>query len=408
MRVAVVSPFVDKKHGTERCLAELLERLVCDYQCEIHLYAERVADLAVERMKKSSNPRGPGIRWHKVPSLPGPHLVRYIWWFAANTLLRWWHRRSGKFSSDILFSPGINAWDAEVVHVHIVFEEFYQRVKDQLRFRSTAPLSWPLLLHRHLYYGLARWLEMQIYSKKQVRLAAVSGMVRHQLATHFHRSDATCVRNGVNLTQFAPATRRARRPQARDRLEMPAQTFVFLLIGNDWRKKGLQLAIEAFGICRELPIHLLVVGRDQTRPFLPRIRELNIRDRVTFLAPADDPMDFYAVADAYLGPSLEDAFGLPVLEAMACGLPVIASARAGVSEIIENRSNGLLLHDPGDVTELVTLIRTVVSDSVLREVLTTNALTTAERCTWDESTAVLWGLLNQTLASNRSGSYNHR
>jgi hypothetical protein len=157
MRIAVISPFVDKKHGTERCLAELIERLVCEYQCEIHLYAQHVEDVTVERMRKGSNPQGPGIRWHKVLSIPGPHLVRYIWWFAANTLLRWWHRRSGKVSPDLLFSPGINAWDVEVVHVHIVFEEFYQRVKNQLRFRSTPPLSWPVLLHRRLYYGLVGW-----------------------------------------------------------------------------------------------------------------------------------------------------------------------------------------------------------------------------------------------------------
>jgi glycosyltransferase involved in cell wall biosynthesis len=407
MRIAVISPFVDKQHGTERCLAELMERLVSNYPCEIHLYAQRVDDVAVECMMEGSNPRGPGIRWHKVPSIPGPHLVQYLWWFAANTLLRWWHRRSGKVFSDVLFSPGINAWNPDVVHVHIVFEEFYQRVRNELRFRSTPALSWPVLLHRRLYYGLARWLEVRIYPKKQVRLAAVSRMVQDQLATYFHRSDAKCVRNGVNLSQFAPAIRLERRSQARDRLAIPAQTFVFLLIGNDWRKKGLHLAIEALGICNKLPIHLLVVGRDETRPFLQRIHQLNITDRVTFLPPARDTMHFYGAADAYLGPSLEDAFGLPVLEAMACGLPVIASTKAGVSELIEDRSNGLLLHDPEDVIELVTLIRTLVSDSTLREVLASNALKTAERCTWDESAAALWHLLNEVLAGKRSSSEQH-
>jgi hypothetical protein len=159
------------------------------------------------------NPRGPGIRWHKVSSVPGPHLVQYIWWFAANTVLPWWHARSGRLSADLLLSPGINAWDADIVHVHIVFEEFYQRMKNQLRFRSTPPSSWPLLVHRRLYYGLARWLESQFYPKDQVQLAAVSGMVQDQLATYFRRADAKYVRNGVDTSQFSRAIRMQRRSQ---------------------------------------------------------------------------------------------------------------------------------------------------------------------------------------------------
>jgi glycosyltransferase involved in cell wall biosynthesis len=65
-----------------------------------------------------------------------------------------------------------------------------------------------------------------------------------------------------------------------------------------------------------------------------------------FLPPSPNVLQFYAAADAYVGPSLEDAYGLPVLEAMACGLPVLASSRAGVSEIIDHEINGIILRDP--------------------------------------------------------------
>jgi hypothetical protein len=59
-----------------------------------------------------------------------------------------------------------------------------------------------------------------------------------------------------------------------------------------------------------------------------------MQDRLRFEAPSGDVLLFYAAADVYVGPSLEDSFGLPILEAMACGLPVIASAHAGASEMI--------------------------------------------------------------------------
>jgi hypothetical protein len=213
VRITVISPFIDKRHGTERCVAELIERLAYDYGCEIHLYAQRVEDLALAPPAEALKPEG-SIHWHRVPSIPGPHFIQYIWWFGANSSLRWWDARFQKFSTDLLFSPGINAWDAEVIHVHIVFEEFYQRIKNQLRFRNAPLFSWPLIFHRRLYYGLIRWLEARIYPRKRVRLAAVSKMVQGQLEAHFARPDAQCVPNAVNLRQFAPGLRLQRRSRA--------------------------------------------------------------------------------------------------------------------------------------------------------------------------------------------------
>jgi UDP-glucose:(heptosyl)LPS alpha-1,3-glucosyltransferase len=249
---------------------------------------------------------------------------------------------------------------------------------------------------------------MHIYSRGDVQLAAVSEMVRAQLKSYFGRSDARCIRNGVNISQFSPTIRSQRRSEARNHLGIPAHLFIFLLIGNDWRKKGLEATIEAFGECNDLPIQLLVVGRDQIEPFSARIDELRLSEKIRFLPPSDDVMKFYAAADAYLGPSLEDAFGMPVLEAMACGLPVVASVTSGVSEIIENNWNGLLLHDPRSVGEFAALIRRLFSDSALLEMLTKNAARTAEDHTWDKSAAALWELLNQTLEGKQSCSAERR
>jgi UDP-glucose:(heptosyl)LPS alpha-1,3-glucosyltransferase len=227
-------------------------------------------------------------------------------------------------------------------------------------------------------------------------------MVGAQLDAHFGRHDAVSIPYGVDATYFEPQTRLQRRSAARASLNVVPETFALLLIGNDWRKKGLQTLIEAFDKCRDLRIQLLVAGKDDVKPFAATIQQLGISDRVRFLSPSEDVMKFYAAADAYAGPSLEDAYALPVIEAMASGLPVIASVSAGVSEVITDGLNGLLLRDPTDAEELAGLIRRLVNDRSLRELLAENAVSTARQCTWDDNAAAIWKLLNKANARKRS------
>jgi len=80
--------------------------------------------------------------------------------------------------------------------------------------------------------------------------------------------------------------------------------------------------------------------------------------------------------------SLEDAFAYPPFEAMACGLPVIVSAQAGVSELIADGKDGLLLRDPQDAETLARLICNLHSDPALGRGLGENAAQTASQYTW--------------------------
>src|SRR2546425_2823681 len=226
VRLAVVSPFVDCRHGTERALAELLERLARDHHCEVHLYAQRVKDLRVgQSARQQAKSRG-RIVWHTVPSVPGPHLFQYTWWFVANQVCRWWGRRFQGLSCDVLYSPGINAPDADAIAVHIVFSELYRRVGPHLRLSGAPPLSWPRLLHRRLYYRLIMALEKKLYRDANTSLSAVSGMVATQLFEFFGRTDVAVIPNGVDIDRFNPRERCQRREAARERLRVPSDTLV--------------------------------------------------------------------------------------------------------------------------------------------------------------------------------------
>ena len=392
MRLAVISPFLDRGHGTERCVIEQIERLAAGYDVQIHLYCQRLCDLTGAVPFSDALPSS-RIVWHKVPAIPGPHLFAYLWWFYANHFQRWWdsHIRDLKF--DLLYSPGINAVDADVIAVHIVFEEFYSQVRPHLKFRDTPFLGWPRLAHRRLYYRLIRTLERRVYRHRTNRLAAVSGLVASQLQRHFRRVDVELIRNGVDANFFCPPARLSRRREARERFELNANEFTLLFIGNDWKKKGLITVLEALADCRELPLKLLVVGDDDRKSYAEIIQRFGIEDMVRFLPKSPDVLQFYAAADVCVAPSLEDAFGLPVLEAMASGFPVIASPRAGVSEIIKHRVDGFVLRDPEDSHELAELLRALCSNSELCTRIGQEARAAAIRNGWDSNVEQLWGLL---------------
>ena len=391
LRLAVVSPFVDRRHGTERCIAEQLERFAKQPDAEIHLYSQRVVDLS----NVVCYPAGPAgcIVWHRVLRLRGPHLFGYIWWVLANHLQRWWDTKIRGLKFDLLYTPGINAFDADAISIHVVFAEFYRRVRPRLRLGDASIFLWPVILHRRLYYRLICLLERRIYPRKRTALTGISRHTADCARDSFQRDDVMVIRYGVDTKTFHPRVRLERRQSARNLFGILPAHFCLLLIGNDWKSKGLDALLRALSDCPEIAFRLLVVGTDDPRGHAEVIRNLRLDSQVRLLGPSPDVLQFYSAADAYVGPSLEDAYGLPILEAMACGLPIIASMRAGVSEIVRHGENGLILRDPEDSRELASLLRKLYSDAALREKLTEEAARSAGRETWDRNAADTWEFL---------------
>ena len=387
--IAVVSPFVDKRHGTERCVAEQIERLAESY--EIHLFSSRVEDIETSRLV-----------WHRVPEIPGPHLARYIWWFAANHVWRWAERvRSGeKFR--VVFSPGINCFDANVILVHHVFADHRERLREPLRLRSRHFRDWPRIVHRRLFYGLIGWLEGVVYRRRPKALSAISRAVAADIERRFCPGEAVAViYHGVNPVAFNPDVRHRRREAARRTLGFRNEDFVVLLMGNDWEKKGLPCLLEALAQAGDLPVSALIVGNDRTGPYQEQARRLGIGGRVHFAGVSADVIPFYAAADVCAAPSLYDPFGLPVLESMACGLPVIASRAMGASELVTDGENGLILDDPQDATGLSRLIRRLHDDGEFQLRLGGAAVATARHFTWEANAAAVAEQFEQVLKITR-------
>jgi UDP-glucose:(heptosyl)LPS alpha-1,3-glucosyltransferase len=405
VRIAVISPFLDRSHGTERCIVEQLERFALEPAAELHIYAQRIQDLrgltrykysaATKSADHDAETKAQRLLWHKVPSIPGPHLLQYIFWFFANRICRWWDTTFHHARYDLLYSAGINATDADAISVHVVFHEFYRQVRPQLNFWNTPLTAWPRLAHRRAYYRLIMALENRIYRRSTVSLAAISASAAALLEKYFHPVATRVIRYGVDVAAFSVSRRLAERPAARKNFNLAAEDFALLLIGNDWRTKGLAALLQSLALIRELPWKLLVVGRDVRDPYDKMIRDYKITNRVIFLPPSPNVMQFYAAADAYAGPSLEDAYGLPMIEAMATGLPVVASSRAGAHEIITDGADGIILRDPQNTEELAAALRSLITNPSLCRQLGEQATRTAQNHTWDRNAEATWAWLNE-------------
>ena len=372
-RLAVVSPFLDKGYGTERTVIEWLSNMPDVF--EIHVYGQRVEGLDPAR-----------FIWHRIPKISGPALIGFLWWFAANHLYRWWDRRVRGLQYDVVYSPGINCFDADAVSVHIVFAEFLRQARAELNFRRHSLSSWPRLLHRQLYYRLIIALESRIYRNRETMLVLYAKKTAKDLERFYDRSERLPILYlGIDHEVFNPTRRASLRDAARRGLGLANDRFSLLLIGNDLRKKGITVLLEAMVRLHHFPIDLLIVGREDPEPFRAMVREKGLDGRVSFLAARKDVEFYYAAADAYVGPSLEDTFALPPAEAMACGLPVVVSAENGTSEIITHEFDGMVLNDSSDSGILSAMILRLFEDCEFRIKLGENAWRSAQQFTWERN-----------------------
>jgi glycosyltransferase involved in cell wall biosynthesis len=384
-RLAVVSPFLDKRHGTERRVVEWVSQLASTF--EIHIYSQSVKDLDSSK-----------FTLHRIPKLPGPHLANFLWWFAANHLWREWDRRFRGLRHDLVFSPGPNCLDADAMSVHIVFAEYRRKMKSVLDQERASVSSWPERLHRKLYYRFAVFLEKCAYTAPDITLILIAKKTSKALEEYYgRRAPCPVVYVGLDHEIFNPLRCAELREVARQGLGLHGSRFVLLLIGNDWRNKGLPVLLEAMVLLRELPIDLLVVGHDDPKGFRSMVRERSMDDRVRFLPPRKDVEFYYAAGDVYTGPSLEDTFAQPPAEAMACGLPVIVSAANGTSEIITDGTDGMILQDPTDADALAVMIRRLFENADFRNHVGRRAAETARQYTWERNGREFAEIFNEIL-----------
>lgn len=258
---------------------------------------------------------------------------------------------------------------------------------------DVLPLFFPAELPRQQWYF--RRLVPAVLRRARV-VVADSGQTRQDVLHHYGLDPelVTVVLPGVDHARFRPAAAGAAPPLGLNRY--------LLCVGNLLPHKNLPRLLAAFSRVQS-DVQLVIAGYRDLRywpDLIRRARALRIEQRVTFLdfVPDDTLPALYAGACGVIVPSLYEGFGLPVVEAMACGAPVVASTTAGLREAV---GDAALLVDPQDEEAIVKALQRVIDDADLRRHLRARGLTHAARFTWEATACGVRAAIERALSTSR-------
>ena len=183
----------------------------------------------------------------------------------------------------------------------------------------------------------------------------------------FHNVDPRRIRivyNGVDGRRFSPEACAPHRAAARRQLGLRQDTVVALIVAHNFRLKGVATLLNAMRRLGSASsnLRLVIVGGKHIDSWQRHVARIGLSEQVHFAGRVDDPLPYYAAADFYVHPTYYDPCSLVVLEAAACGLPLITSRYNGASEMFTADKDLLLIDDPADDTQLAAAMQVLLDD----------------------------------------------
>jgi glycosyltransferase involved in cell wall biosynthesis len=315
---------------------------------------------------------------HPVPPhvcMPGSGLARlmpgeFIRWRVA-PLARGWHR--------IGMGLAMQVDRLHVFHFPAPLMAGYCPVPSVVTFHDLAALS----LESEQTGKERRYLPDALEAGRRASaLIAVSQSAADEVKKHLGRANVTVTPEGVDLSRFRPAP-----PEAvtRIRTQHALERYVLCVGTLQTRKNHLGL-IQAFQQIQDQVPHTLVIaggdgsGAADIRAYLDAHSEARVR-LIGYIEDADLPA-LYTGADALALPSLWEGFGLPLIEAMACGIPVLTS---NISSLAEVATGAALIVDPRHINDIAEGLRALLHDQFLRERLISAGLERARMFSWENT-----------------------
>jgi glycosyltransferase involved in cell wall biosynthesis len=273
----------------------------------------------------------------------------------------------------------------DVLHSPDFIPPYRPSCKSVITVHDLAFLLYPHFLTKESarYYGYideaVRWTD---------HIIAVSKSTKHDTIQHLGvpEDKITVVHEAANPI-FRPIDREEAREQVRDRYGVGAP-FVLFVSTIEPRKNvpTLLRAVWQLVECYKEDIHLVLAGGKGWlyEDAFSVVDELDLDDRVHFVGrvTSEELLSLYNAAELLAHPAFYEGFGLPPLEAMACGLPVIVSDVASLPEVVGDA--GLLI-DPHDVDELTVAMWRILNDQDLRREMIDKGQRQAARFSWERA-----------------------
>jgi glycosyltransferase involved in cell wall biosynthesis len=260
----------------------------------------------------------------------------------------------------------------DVVHVQHPLERL-RYVRDVARLERTR---WPLVVTAHSFFGehtddvIHRFMAPNLHAAD--RVIAVSPHIADQaVSLGVDHARVRVIRSGIDVDRFRPGDRAA----ARSFLSVAPDRPTVLFVGNLEPRKQVDVLLR--GLAQVPGADLAIIGTghsagadDQTAPLHALVADLGLGERVRFEGRVDGAtlMRWYAAADVFALASSSEAQGIVALEAMACGLPVVASAVGGLVGTVEDGRTGYLVPS-GHVEPLARRLGDLLSDAQRRQAM---------------------------------------
>ncbi|MGD9895792.1 MAG: glycosyltransferase family 4 protein [Candidatus Methylacidiphilaceae bacterium] len=371
-RIGIVSLFYGESGGAELFASEVADRLAESGEFDIHVIAHRWRD------------RTGKIAFHRIAFRKWPRSVQKL---SLSRSVR-------KLAIEGRF---------DLIHSHELLD-----VADVVTFGAPAAL-WPKVQGKRgigLRTAVNRRIERRLLFSQRLRwvLANSEQSVRWLMSEYPELAgrpvQVKTIYPGVDIRRFAPpgsGEREAGRAELARRFGWEASDPLGLFVGNNWDHKGLGTALRAIRILREkgYPARLLVMGSDRKREkWIAAILGLGLQPAdVAFLGEVRDGREaYFKVADFLILLSRFESFGTVVLEAAACGLPVILSSRVPAKEILPEVGRSLI-EDPMDSLGASQAMEEWIRNRTAREKLVSELAQAARAHSWEaaaEATAMVY------------------